>query len=292
MKTHRYAPATGCPPWAVCLQPARGSEHDARRRSRSRHAGLAGLTAVALLVLTSVPTQAEDAGVVRLGQSRASRATSETSTDTNAGTPVLRGQSPQSPPSRSQPDDALEWLRTAHTKSQPQPPQLAAGFDPSTCDACCPPQPCESGACESGACQPCPESCQHGYYGTGGPVCDGQALLHNNCFGTYLCGQTALHRAYMLQCSAGFNAYLRCKFGYFIHDGCGGAGCKPFGHYSVVYPVDPCYADARDGQVYAAQGVNGPVSVPLAPNVRHTYNYGWGVPSSRLTPVSHQSALR
>jgi len=30
--------------------------------------------------------------------------------------------------------------------------------------------------------------------------------------------------------------------------------------------------------------------VPMAPVVNHTYNYGWGIPSSRLTPVSHPVA--
>jgi hypothetical protein len=79
----------------------------------------------------------------------------------------------------------------------------------------------------------------------------------------------------------------RCKFGYFVPTGCGGAGCPPFGYYSMVYPLDPAHFDQRDGQVYAAQNYNGPVSVPLAPVVYHQYNYGWGVPSSRLTPVAH-----
>lgn len=64
-----------------------------------------------------------------------------------------------------------------------------------------------------------------------------------------------------------------------------------FGHYKIVYPVNPGYFDGRDGQVYAAQGYGGPVSVPLAPTVRHTYNYGWGVPSSRLTPISRPLPL-
>jgi hypothetical protein len=59
------------------------------------------------------------------------------------------------------------------------------------------------------------------------------------------------------------------------------------GKYHIVYPVDPSYFDQRDGQVYAAPGYGGPVSVPLAPVVHHTYNYGWGIPSSRLTPVLH-----
>jgi hypothetical protein len=65
------------------------------------------------------------------------------------------------------------------------------------------------------------------------------------------------------------------------------AGAPLAGHYSIAYPVDPSYFDRRDGQVYAAAGYGGPVSVPLAPVVNHAYNYGWGIPSSRLTPVLH-----
>ena len=82
-------------------------------------------------------------------------------------------------------------------------------------------------------------------------------------------------------------AWARCKFGYFIPTGSCGQGTPPFGHYSMVYPVNPQHFDGRDGQVYAAQGYAGPVAVPIAPIVHHTYNYGWGMPSSRLTPISH-----
>jgi hypothetical protein len=76
-----------------------------------------------------------------------------------------------------------------------------------------------------------------------------------------------------------------------LHNELGGHQCgrRPeiplAGHYHIVYPVNPGYFDSRDGQVYAAPGYGGPVSVPLAPVVNHTYNYGWGIPSSRLTPV-------
>ncbi len=47
----------------------------------------------------------------------------------------------------------------------------------------------------------------------------------------------------------------------------------------------PGYVDPRDTVYYSAQGYGVPVSVPLAPVVRHQYNYGWGLPSSRLTRV-------
>jgi hypothetical protein len=61
----------------------------------------------------------------------------------------------------------------------------------------------------------------------------------------------------------------------------------PFkGCYYMAYPVNPYHFDQRDGRIYAAQGYGQPVGVPLAPNVQHTYNYGWGLPSSRLSPVS------
>lgn len=81
--------------------------------------------------------------------------------------------------------------------------------------------------------------------------------------------------------------FLRCKFGYFCPSGGDGAGVPPWGCYNMVYPVNPSHFDGRDGQVYAAPGQGGPVSVPIAPVVNHTYNYGWGIPSSRLTPIAH-----
>lgn len=102
--------------------------------------------------------------------------------------------------------------------------------------------------------------------------------------------QSAELRAYVHQDMAEKHAWCRGKFGYFVPTGCCGRGCPPVGHYSMVYPLDPGYFDKRDGAVYAAPGYGGPVSVPLAPVVNHTYNYGWGVPSSRLTPVLHPVA--
>jgi hypothetical protein len=66
--------------------------------------------------------------------------------------------------------------------------------------------------------------------------------------------------------------------------GCNGGALG--GCYGRVYALNPYYHDFRDGAVYAAQGYNAPMAVPLAPNVDYTMNYGWGIPSSRLTPVS------
>jgi hypothetical protein len=86
--------------------------------------------------------------------------------------------------------------------------------------------------------------------------------------------------------SDGFLDYFKCKFGYFFPTGCGGAGCPPIGKYARVYPQNPNYFDQRDGQIWAAQGYGVPIAVPLAPVVGHQYNYSWGTPASRLTPIS------
>ena len=60
------------------------------------------------------------------------------------------------------------------------------------------------------------------------------------------------------------------------------AGCQ-----TDIIALNPGYAHPNDlNQGYAAQGYGGPVSIPQAPNVRANYNYGWGIPSSRLTPTS------
>ncbi len=79
----------------------------------------------------------------------------------------------------------------------------------------------------------------------------------------------------------------RGKDRWWLPNGCGGKGCPPFGRYQMVYPLNPQHCDNRDRNVHAAQGYNVPMSVPLAPVVRHQYNYSWGVPSSRLTPISN-----
>ncbi len=72
------------------------------------------------------------------------------------------------------------------------------------------------------------------------------------------------------------------KCGYFLP-----AQAPPFGRYKMAYPVNPQYFDGRDGSLYSAQGYGVNVSVPLAPNVGAAYNYGWGIPSSRLTPIAN-----
>jgi hypothetical protein len=150
------------------------------------------------------------------------------------------------------------------------------------------------GSCPSNGCPPI-------YYDDCPGRCGPRRVLCNNCFADHMRCHCINHRMRNAQTSAALCAmmhqeceekfaWFRCKFGYFFPSGSGGKGSAICGHYSMVYPVDANYQDPRDCQVYSAQGYYGPVAVPLAPVVHHTYNYGWGVPSSRLTPVSHPIA--
>lgn len=98
-------------------------------------------------------------------------------------------------------------------------------------------------------------------------------------------GQSALHTARNRHNSNTFARSMRSKFGYFCPTGNCGKGMPLWGKYHMVYAAQPGYTDPRDGYSYTDPGTGVPVTVPLAPNVRHTYNYGWGIPSSRLTPI-------
>ena len=135
----------------------------------------------------------------------------------------------------------------------------------------------------------------YGYHcGTRHVLCNNRCADHLRCHAInhrMRNRQTSAALCAMLhdECDEKFN-WFRCKFGYFFPSGSGGKGSALVGHYSMVYPANPNYQDPRDCQVYSAQGYYGPVAVPLAPVVHHTYNYGWGVPSSRLTPVSQPIA--
>lgn len=80
-----------------------------------------------------------------------------------------------------------------------------------------------------------------------------------------------------------------------VNSSAGGWVEYPPGYQSVsrsrrlMVPVDRYYCDPRDTRLYSAQGYNVPVTVPLAPVCR-TCNYGWGVPSTRLTRAGSYSA--
>ncbi len=112
----------------------------------------------------------------------------------------------------------------------------------------------------------------------GEPMCQ-------KCNSWWAC-QCAMFRARNEEQSRILHAHCKGKLAYFCPMGNCGQGVPPLGWYDMVYAAGPNYFDPRDGQLYAAQGYGVPISVPLAPTVRHTMNYSNGMPSSRLTPIS------
>lgn len=179
----------------------------------------------------------------------------------------------------------------------------ATGADPIAASGVCPSGACPSGGCPNGMC----DAQYGGFLGRGrgyrpnwrevdwstsdsmGAGVRARTQAHSLAFENAM-GGPPCHTPHLANHDPSGHAmidYLRCKFGYFIPTGGGGAGVPWVGCYSRVYPQNPYYSDSRDGQTYAAQGYGVPMAVPLAPVVGHAYDYSWGVPSSRLTPISH-----
>ena len=129
----------------------------------------------------------------------------------------------------------------------------------------------------------CP-SCQPSHGGV--HACRDHYSLRGRQCGSWCHQQCDMFAARNRQRSARLCAHFHGKLAYFTPMGNGGDGAPPFGCYHLVYAASPDYFDPRDGQVYAAQGYGVPMSVPLAPTVRHTMNYSSGIPASRLTPIS------
>ena len=145
---------------------------------------------------------------------------------------------------------------------------------------------CVSGGCVAGKCAS--GDCGCGNCGTSACRCGGSGGCGPGGCGVCGCGCGKVGCG----CGAGGSSVCGCGCGK-VGCGCGAGGnqhrCRPFaghGTYDIVYTTNSCYFDRRDGRVYSAQGWGMPMAVPLAPNVEHTYNYGWGMPSSRLTPIS------
>lgn len=179
------------------------------------------------------------------------------------------------------------------------------GCSDNNCTSGCQLGGCQSGGCQSGGwcdggncqgcqtfcgCNPCqcnPCQCSSGTcYGDGHNqrMCRLFAGSADSCHSggaacSWLVGQRQNYCARNQRLS-------NCLFGWMIPSGCCGQGCPPVGKYQITYADDPAYADPRDGQLYGAQGYGVPVTVPTAPNVRFAYNYSWGTPASRLTPLS------
>ena len=143
------------------------------------------------------------------------------------------------------------------------------------------------GQCNDENCQKCQNS--------------GQVIYANECedgdcgrthhISGWLKGQSELAKQRNQRRASAFAGYMRGKFGYFCPTGNCGRGVPLYGKYGMVYAQNPNHTDPRDGYSFAAPGYGTPVNVPIAPNVRHTYNYGWGIPSSRLTPLRQATVV-
>lgn len=169
--------------------------------------------------------------------------------------------------------------------------------------SCVPAQPCctapPAGECRKDTCRDCDDDgcclhrlfhrdrCRHG-------DCDDCDECDDGC-GHWLCNRCGWHGACMggmcphcgVHCSplGLLHGKLIGLFGHLHGLRHHKHGLCPVGVYSRAYSITPNHFDPRDGRVYAAQGYGIPVSVPLAPQVDFTYNYGWGIPASRLTPI-------
>ena len=153
------------------------------------------------------------------------------------------------------------------------------------CDPCCPDVCCDNGCCTEGCCN------------TG---CDSFGECHRQRMVKLFAepivdnplkgrGQRHCWRAQQLNYLNRNQRLANHLFGWLVPSGCCCQGCPPIGKYCVNYADNPGYSHPQDGQAWGAQGYGVPVTVPLPPNVRHSYNYSWGTPSSRITPMGNYS---
>lgn len=178
-------------------------------------------------------------------------------------------------------------------------------------DVCCGTDACGAGACGTGVCG---SGCKSGLFGGlgahgacgckagfgGYPFGDLGAYGFGDPYATYgyvgplagLLPQGGHCRDGSCRNGLGLGGPYGCRgAGFLGTKGCCGYGCGPAGKYGMVYAVDPYYTDPRDGRPYAAAETNLPMAIPTAPTVRHTYNYGWGIPSSRITPLYRHAGV-
>ena len=173
----------------------------------------------------------------------------------------------------------------------------------------CPPcygmcDPCNGGMCNSGNCNmgscytptdcnSCYNGCDaNGMNGGWGNGCD---PCQDPCYGGR--GRNGRGRrdgrnpSFADKCKESNNRVCDRLFGWMIPSGNCGQGSPWFGKYHMTYADQPSYIDPRDTQLYAAQGYGMPMSVPLAPNVHHAYNYSSGMPASRITHIGNYNPM-
>ena len=158
---------------------------------------------------------------------------------------------------------------------------------------------CNSGMCNSGMCYT-PMDCNSCF--AGGDNCDMNGGWGNNR-NNYRDGRgrgrggrnnpcdDGRPRGFVDKCR---NANARAcdrLFGWMIPSGNCGQGSPWLGKYHMAYADQPSYIDHRDTHLYAAPGYGMPMTVPLAPNVNHAYNYSSGLPGSRVTHIGNYNPL-
>ena len=149
---------------------------------------------------------------------------------------------------------------------------------------------CGDDACTVADCNSCSPSgcdgCQSNCYADGYNARMNAILgREDDSFGSSVC--RAWRRA-QLRHYARNRRLSWCLVGWMVPTGNCGKGAPPLGCYDLTYAQKADYFDQRDGGVYGAAGYGMPMTVPLAPNVNYQFNYGWGTPSSRITPISNR----
>lgn len=149
---------------------------------------------------------------------------------------------------------------------------------------------CDDGACES-------------RWGRFRARCQGDDC--NNCNDTPCCesrwerakcwcrGSCCRHRCHAKCCKRPCPPCYRRLGGCYGAGGLYGGGYGTYGNgygggYGGIESGIGGNTDPRDTLLYSSQVYGTPIAVPLAPVVKHGYNYGWGIPSSRLTRVGEQ----
>lgn len=192
----------------------------------------------------------------------------------------------------------------------------ASAYNPACCTNGAAMDPYPACSCSDGTCGHCGPACNSGYCDSGycdAGYCDAAYCEQDECWDTTGdCYYGGGHKKRMLRLFAKATPKGSCDgaswpkrwcrgqqlnylarnqrlsnflFGWLVPSGCNGQGCPPVGKYQITYADQPDYAHPQDGMAYGAQGYGVPLSVPLAPNVRQSYNYSWGTPSSRITPM-------
>lgn len=234
-------------------------------------------TALLCTMLTAGVTLAED-GVVRMSDRSATKSASgiQQASCSTTGLCGVTGYVPQPCPSQCCP-------------TQGCPPSFGM------CDPCnsgmCNGGMCNGGGCNMGSCYT-PMDCNSCYSG-----CDANGMnggWGNNCDPCH--GGRGRHGRgrcdgrnpnFAEKCQEKNNRLCDRLFGWMVPSGNCGQGSPWFGKYHMSYADQPSYIDPRDTQLYAAQGYGMPMSVPLAPNVHHAYNYSSGMPASRVTHIGN-----